>query len=214
MQLTEAGLLRDAGDIYFLRYDDLIGLEGFADISVRNLLDAVEASKSRPLPSLLTALSIRHLGGRGAEVLAGALGHLDRIIEASEEELAATPGVGAVIAASVHEFFSLDRNREVVDKLRRAGVSFEDRRAGPELPQTLTGRTVVVTGTLGSLSRDRAEAAVKARGGSSPGSVSRKTSYVVAGTDPGTAKVTKAEEYGVPVLDEQAFLRLLETGAP
>ena len=210
-QLTTAGLLSDPGDIYYLTYEALMGLEGFADISARNLLDAIEASKTRPLPSLLVGLSIRHLGGRGAEVLADAFGHLDRILEASEEEMAATSGLGHVIAKSVCEFFALDRNREVIDKLRGAGVNF----AGVErstLPPTLAGKSVVVTGTLESMSRDKAVEAVKARGGSSPGSVSRKTAYLVAGAEPGQAKVTKAEECGVPVIDEAAFLHLLETG--
>jgi DNA ligase (NAD+) len=115
----------------------------------------------------------------------------------------------------VAEFFALDRNRVVVDKLRRAGVNFE----GPandhaDLAQTLAGRAVVVTGTLESMSRDAAVDAVKARGGASPGSVSRKTAYLVAGAEPGAAKVAKAEEYGVPVVDEAAFHRLLETGEP
>jgi len=211
MQLTGAGLLSDPGDIYALTYESLMGLEGFADLSARNLLDAIEKSKSRPLPNLLIGLSIRHLGGRGAEVLAEAFGHLDRILEASEEEMAITPGVGPVIAKSVHEFFALDRNRAVVEKLRAAGVNFEGV-ARSDLPATLAGKAVVVTGTLESMSRERAMEAVKARGGSSPGSVSKKTAYLVAGAEPGQAKVTKAEECGVPVIDEAAFLRLLETG--
>jgi DNA ligase (NAD+) len=190
-----------------------MGLEGFADISARNLLDAIAASKTRPLPNLLVGLSIRHLGGRGAEVLAESFGSLDRILEASQEEMAVTPGVGPVIATSVHEFFALDRNRMVVDKLRAAGVNFQGVERS-ELPAVLAGRSVVVTGTLESMSRDKAVEAVKARGGTSPGSVSKKTSYLVAGVEPGAAKVTKAEECGVPVIDEEAFLRLLETGEP
>ncbi|HEX2118316.1 MAG TPA: BRCT domain-containing protein, partial [Acidimicrobiales bacterium] len=137
--------------------------------------------------------------------------HLDRILEASEEEMAVTPGVGPVIAKSVCEFFALDRNRQVIDKLRAAGVNFEGV-ARSELPPTLAGKAVVVTGTLESMSREKAVEAVKARGGSSPGSVSKKTAYLVAGAEPGQAKVTKAEECGVPVIDEAAFLRLLETG--
>jgi DNA ligase (NAD+) len=210
-QLTSAGLLSDAGDIYYLTYDALMGLEGFADLSARNLLDAIAKSKSRPLPNLLIGLSIRHLGGRGAEVLAEAFGHLDRILDASEEEMAVTPGVGPVIAKSVREFFALDRNRLVIDKLRAAGVNFEGV-ARSELPPTLAGKAVVVTGTLESMSRERAVEAVKARGGASPGSVSKKTAYLVAGAEPGAAKVAKAEACGVPVIDEAAFLRLLETG--
>ena len=211
MQLTAAGLLADPGDIYRLAYDDLMGLEGFADLSARNLLQAIEASKARPLPSLLIGLSVRHLGGRGAEVLAEAFGSLDRIMEASEDEMAVTPGVGPVIARSVHEFFALDRNRLVVDKLRAAGVNFAGV-ARSALAPTLAGRAVVVTGTLESMSRDGAVEAVKARGGASPGSVSKKTAFLVAGAEPGAAKVAKAAECGVPVIDEAAFLRLLETG--
>ena len=210
-QLTGAGLLSDPGDIYSLTYEALMGLEGFADISARNLLDAIEKSRSRPLPNLLIGLSIRHLGGRGAEVLAEAFTSMDRILEASEEEMAVTPGVGPVIARSVWEFFALDRNRSVIDKLRAAGVNFEGV-ARSDLPPTLAGRAVVVTGTLESMSRDRAVDAVKARGGASPGSVSKKTAYLVAGAEPGAAKVHKAESCGVPVIDEAAFLRLLETG--
>jgi len=211
MQLTGAALLNDPGDIYRLTYDDLMGLEGFAGISARNLLEAIEASKARPLPNLLIALSIRHLGGRGAQVLADAFGHLDRILEASEEAMATTPGVGPVIARSVRQFFALDRNRLVVDKLREAGVNFEGA-ARSVLGQTLAGRAVVVTGTLESMSREEAVEAVKARGGTSPGSVSKKTSYLVAGAEPGQAKMTKAESCGVPIIDEAAFRRLLETG--
>jgi DNA ligase (NAD+) len=214
-QLTAAGLVHDAGDVYSLTYDALIALEGFADLSVRNLLDAIEKSKGRPLANVLIGLGIRHLGGRGADLLAGAVGHLDRIMAASEEELAAVEGVGPVIARSVHQFFALEKNRAVVDKLRRAGVNFEGPQgAEPDQPQTLAGRAVVVTGTLGSMSREAAVEAVKARGGASPGSVSRKTAYLVAGAEPGEAKVAKAADCGVPVVDEAAFLRLLETGEP
>lgn len=214
-QLIDAGLLADPGDIYALDYGSLIGLEGFADLSVRNLLGAIEASKSRPLANLLIGLSIRHLGGRGAEVLVSALGHLDRIVITSEDELAAVEGIGPKIARSVAEFFALDRNRVVVDKLRGAGLNLEGPAAGAaDLPQTLAGRTVVITGTLASMSREVSVAAVKARGGMSPGSVSRKTAYLVAGAEPGAAKVVRAGEYGVPVIDEEALIRLLETGGP
>jgi DNA ligase (NAD+) len=213
LTLTGRGMVHDVGDLYGLTYDDLIGLEGFADISVRNLLDAIERSKSRPLPNLLVGLNIRHLGGTGAQVVARAFGHIDRIMEMSEEEIAAAPGVGPVIAKSVHEFFAHETNRAVVEKLRTAGVNFQGPQA-PDVPQTLAGRSIVVTGTLESLSRERAEEAVKERGGKAPGSVSKKTDYVVVGQGPGAAKVNKATELGVPVLDEAAFLRLLETGQP
>jgi DNA ligase (NAD+) len=211
MLLTAKGLVADVGDIYSLRDDDLIALEGFADLSVRNLLAAIESSKQRPLANLLVGLGIRHLGGRGAEVLASALGHLDRIVDASEEELAATEGVGSVIARSVHEFF--EQNGALVDKLRAAGVNFEGPEA-PELPQTLAGQAVVVTGTLEGFSREGAVEAVKVRGGTSPSSVSKKTAYVVVGREPGASKVARAAELGVPLVDEAQFERLLRTGGP
>ncbi|HEV3351956.1 MAG TPA: NAD-dependent DNA ligase LigA [Acidimicrobiales bacterium] len=211
MLLTAKGLVADAGDIYSLTYDDVIDLEGFADLSARNLLAAIEASKERPLANLLVGLGIRHLGGRGAEVLASALGHLDRIIAAPEEELAATEGVGPVIAGSVRQFF--ERNRSLVDKLRAAGVNFKGP-AAPDLPQTLAGQAVVITGTLDGFSREGAVDAVKGRGGASPGSVSKKTAYLVVGRDAGTSKVAKAAELGVPTLDEAQFEHLLETGRP
>jgi DNA ligase (NAD+) len=213
LTLTGLALVRDVGDLYALTYDDLIGLEGFADVSVRNLLEAIARSRSRPLPNLLVGLNIRHLGAAGAQVVARAFGHLDRIIDASEEELAAAAGVGPVIAKSVHGFFALETNLTVVEKLRAAGVNFEGP-AAPDVPQTLAGRSIVVTGTLESMSRERAEDAIKARGGKAPGSVSKKTDYVVAGESPGAAKVDKAAQLGVPVIDETAFVELLETGAP
>jgi DNA ligase (NAD+) len=211
--LTGRKLVHDVGDLYSLAYDDLIVLEGFADISVRNLLDAIERSKQRSLPNLLVGLNIRHLGGAGAQVVARAFGHLDRIMGASEEGLAAAAGVGPVIAKSVHEFFAHESNRNIVEKLRAAGVNFVGPEA-PDVPQNLAGMSIVVTGTLESLSRERAEEAIKARGGKAPGSVSKKTDYVVLGEGPGAAKVNKATELAIPVLDEAAFLRLLETGQP
>ena len=209
--LLDAGLVSDPGDLYRLTLDDVGGLDRFADVSARNLIGAIDASRSRPLPNLLFGLNIRHLGPAGAEVLARAFGTLDRIVAASEEELAATDGVGPVIAASVAGFFALERNREVVEKLRSAGVDF-GRIEEPSLPQVLAGRSVVVTGTLAGYSREAAEEAIKARGGKAPGSVSGKTAAVVVGAEPGQAKLDRAVELGVPILDQAGFEHLLETG--
>jgi DNA ligase (NAD+) len=208
---SEAGLLADVADIYHLDFDRVRQFEGFGDISVANLQRAIENSKSRPLANLLVALSIRHLGGTGSRVLARAIGHLDQIIDAGDEQMAQIEGIGPVIAASVCEFFALDRNRRVVDRLRSAGLNF----VGPEptrVAQVLAGKSVVVTGTLEGWSREAAEDAVKSRGGKAPGSVSKKTTAVVVGDDPGAAKLARATELGVPILDEAAFARLLETG--
>ena len=213
LALTGKGIVRTIGDLYDLTLDDLLGLEGFATVSAQKLLDAIEGSKDRPLDRLLTGLNIRHLGGEGAKRVAQAFGHLDRILAASEEELAAAEGVGPVIAASVHEFFSNEANRHEIERLRAAGLNLEGP-PPPDAPQTLTGMSIVVTGTLSGFSREGAEQAITSRGGKSPGSVSKKTDYVVVGESPGAAKVTKAEELGVPVIDEAAFVRLLETGEP
>jgi len=207
----ELGLLSDVADIYALDPERLKGLDKFADVSVQKLLDAIEGSKAKPLASLLVGLNIRHLGGAGSVALAEHFGHLDRIESASEEEIAGVEGLGSIIAASVHQWFADTTNRAVIEKLRAAGVNLQ----GPEasdLPQTLEGLIVVVTGTLDGFTRDEAEAAIKGRGGKSPGSVSKKTTAVVIGAGPGASKVTKAEELGVPVLDEAGFLELLETG--
>jgi DNA ligase (NAD+) len=208
--LLDKDLVADPGDLYRLTLDDVGSLDRFADISARNLLAAIDASRARPLANLLFALNIRHLGPAGAEVLARAFGTLDRVA-ASEEELAATEGVGPVIAASVAGFFALGRNRQVVDKLRAAGVDF-GKVETPALAQVLAGRSVVVTGTLPDYSREVAEEAIKARGGKSPGSVSTNTTALVAGAEPGQAKLNRATELGIPILDQPAFEHLLETG--
>ena len=207
----EHDLIHDPADIYTLDWDGVRGLEGFGEISVTNLQHAIAASKERPLANLLVGLGIRHAGGTVSRVLARAFGHLDRLMNASEDEIAAVEGVGRIIAHSVHEFFENEGNREVIDKLRRAGVNMTGP-AAPTIPQVLEGKSIVVTGTLEAMSRENAEDAIKARGGKAPGSVSKKTTAVVVGEAPGAAKVAKAEELGVPVLDEPAFLRVLETG--
>lgn len=207
----ELGLLSDVADIYALDPERLKGLDKFADVSVQKLLDAIEGSKAKPLANLLVGLNIRHLGGAGSVALAEYFGHLDRIESASEDEIAGVEGLGSIIAGSVHQWFADATNRGVIEKLRAAGVNLQ----GPEasdLPQTLEGLIVVVTGTLDGFTRDEAEAAIKGRGGKSPGSVSKKTTAVVVGVGPGASKVAKAEELGVPVLDEAGFLELLETG--
>ncbi|HMQ25752.1 MAG TPA: NAD-dependent DNA ligase LigA [Acidimicrobiales bacterium] len=207
----EQGLLSDIGDIYTLDFDAVRGLEGFGETSVNNLRAAIEASKDRPLANLLVGLNIAHLGGAGSQVLARHFGHLDAVLAASEEEIAAVAGIGPIIAQSVHGFFSDEANRALVERLRAAGVNVTGP-AAPSVPQTLEGRTIVVTGTLEGFSRDGAEEAVTSRGGKSPGSVSKKTTAVVVGESPGASKLTKAEELGIPILDEAGFVHLLETG--
>ncbi|MFP3900112.1 MAG: NAD-dependent DNA ligase LigA [Acidimicrobiia bacterium] len=210
-QLIEEGMVRSVADLYELDWERVEGLERMGALSAANLRASIDASRTRPLDRLLVGLNIRHLGPAGAEALAAAFGHIDRIMDASVDELAAVEGVGPVIAESVHTFFEDPANRELVARLRAAGVNVEGP-AAAEVPDVLAGKSVVVTGTLQGFSREEAEAAIKARGGKSPGSVSAKTTAVVVGESPGASKVTKAEGLGVPTLDEAGFRHLLDTG--
>jgi DNA ligase (NAD+) len=188
-----------------------MGLEKWGTTKADNLLAAIEGSKSRPLPRVLTSLGCKGLGPSASEGIARRFGTLDAVMSASEDELATTDGVGPIIAASIVRWFSRDPNVAMVEKLRAAGVDF-GRVDVSVLPPVLAGKAVVVTGTLETFNREEAEAAIKDRGGKSPGSVSAKTFAVVVGAEPGASKLTKAEALGVPVLDEAGFRHLLETG--
>jgi hypothetical protein len=182
-QLSKAGLVADPADIYSLTADGLLPLEGFAKISADKLLAAIEGSKTRPLPKLLTALGIRGLGPSASESLSRAFGTLDSIMAADEAALATTDGVGPVIARSIRKWYGIEANRVFVDKLRRAGVDFGKVEVS-RLKPVLAGKAVVVTGTLDKYSREEAELAIKARGGKSPGSVSAKTFAVGESPEP------------------------------
>ena len=209
--LSDAGLVSDVGDLYSLTVEQLLTLEGFAELSAQNLVASIQASRSKPLPKLLTALGVKHLGPAASESLSSHFGTLDAIVAASEEELSSVEGVGGVIAASIAQWFAKPENASIVDKLRAAGVDFGRVEVSNE-EQTLVGKAVVVTGTLANYSREEAEQAIKRRGGKSPGSVSAKTFAVVLGDSPGASKVTKAEQLKIPVLDEAGFEILLATG--
>ena len=205
------GLIQDVGDIYSIDFQLVRSFEGFGDLSVTNLQKAIEESKSRSLGNLIFGLSIPHVGRTNADLLASTFGSMDELKETSFEELQAVEGLGPVIATSVHQFFRSPNTTKVLEKLEFAGVNFQ----GPEkieLVQTLTSKSIVVTGTLESYNRDEAAAAIKDRGGKSPGSVSKKTDALVVGVNPGGSKITKADELGVPVIDEAAFEQLLLTG--
>ncbi len=212
-QLTATGLVADAADLYGLTDEQLLTLDGFARISAEKLLAAIDGSRQRPLPRLLTALGIKHLGPAAAQALAAHFATLDRVMDASAEELSAVAGLGPIIAQSIATWFGLEHNRAFVERLRAAGVDFGVAPAVSEAEShVLAGRAVVVTGTLAGYSREEAAEAIVARGGTSPGSVSAKTYALVVGDNPGASKLTKAESAGVPILDEAAFERLLETG--
>lgn len=207
----QLGLVDDVADIYDLDFERIAELPGYKQTSIDNLRRSIEESKKRPLANLLFGLNIVHVGAAGAELLADAFGSLEAIASASVDDLAAVPGVGSVIAASVHDWFRDEANQRLVERLVAAGVNTK----GPErslLPQTLAGRAVVVSGAVPGYTRDEATDAIKARGGRSPGSVSKKTWALVVGEDPGASKVTKAEELGVPIIGADRFEELLESG--
>ncbi|MGF1596481.1 MAG: NAD-dependent DNA ligase LigA [Acidimicrobiales bacterium] len=208
----EQGLIGDAGDLYSIDWDRVAQLEGFGQVSIDNLRAAIDASKQRPLANLLVGLGIRHLGPAGAELLSRAFADLDALVAADVETVGAIDGVGPTIARSVVEYFGSDGAQDLVDKFRAAGVNLEGSAPADDVPQVLAGMSIVVTGTLDGFSRDEAAGAIKSRGGKSPGSVSKKTTAVVVGAEPGVSKVSKAEELGVPVIDESGFVALLETG--
>ena len=187
-------------------------LPKWKDAKADNLLAAIEGSKQRPLPKVLTALGCKGMGPAASEALSRAFGTLDAIMSASEDDLASTDGVGPIIAASIVRWFAKPANRAFVEKLRAAGVEF-GRVEVSRFSQNLVGKAIVVTGSLEGYSRETAEAAIKERGGKSPGSVSAKTFAVVVGAEPGASKVTKAQDLGIPMLDLAGFEYLLEHGS-
>ncbi len=212
--LIEQGLIRDVADIYTLRREDLLSLEGFKDRKVDNLLAGIEASKAQPPARLLTGLGIRFVGSVVAGLLLDALGSLDNLASASQEALEAIDGIGPQTAQAVVAWFGLPGNRRVVDKLREAGLRFaRERPVEDEAPgeRPLAGKTLVLTGTLPTWTRDEARAFIERLGGRVTGSVSGKTDYVVAGESAGS-KLDKARQLGVPVLDEAALRALAEAG--
>ncbi len=210
--LLSEGLIADPAGIFTLDYDRLLEFEGGGETSVENLRNAIEGAKDRPLARLLTALGIPLVGGTVARLLARRFRSLSRIMDAAEEELADVEGIGPEIARSLREWSAEPENRALVERLGAAGVSLADPEPEGVDSGLLEGVTLVITGTLDAMSRDAAKEAVEDRGGKVTGSVSGRTSALVAGASPGS-KLAKAESLGVPVLDEAAFLDLLERGA-
>ena len=214
--LLQAGVITDEGDLFGLTEDDLLRTELFTvkggELSAngKRLLANLDKAKAQPLWRVLVALSIRHVGPTAARALATEYGSLEAIMAASEQELSVVEGVGPTIAAAVTEWFTVDWHRAIVDKWRAAGVRMADERDA-SIERTLEGLSIVVTGSLTGFSRDDAKEAIVARGGKAASSVSKKTAYVVAGDSPGS-KYDKAVELGVPILDEDGFRRLLESG--
>ncbi|HEY5149609.1 MAG TPA: NAD-dependent DNA ligase LigA [Mycobacterium sp.] len=214
--LLDAKIIADEGDLFTLTAEDLLTSEffrtkgGTLSANGARLLANLQQARDRPLWRILVALSIRHVGPTAARALATAFGSLDGMMAASEEQLADVEGVGPTIAAALEEWFEVDWHRAIVDKWRAAGVRMADERDSGITP-TLQGLSIVVTGSLPGFSRDEAKEAIIIRGGKAAGSVSKKTSFVVAGDAPGS-KYDKAVELGIPILDEDGFRRLLADG--
>jgi DNA ligase (NAD+) len=208
-QLVQKGMLHDVGDLYKLTLDDVAGLERMAKKSASNLLAQIEASKSRDLPHLIYALGLRHVGDRTAGLLARHFGSLDALSKASVEELDDIPEIGLTVAESVRDWFDDPGNVELCERLKAAGVKTTlTRSADQALDENFVNKQFVLTGTLGSYTRDEAKALIEARGGRVMSSVSKKSDYVIAGEEAGS-KLEKATTLGVPVLDEEAFKKLL-----
>jgi DNA ligase (NAD+) len=217
--LFEAGLekklkFEDAGDLYSLTKEELMKLERMADKSASNVLSSIDKSKNRPLARVIFALGITHVGDQYAELLAEHFDSIDDMAKASEEGLSTIPSIGPKIAESIVAFFRQERNRQIIEKLRKVGVRLAREKGEnvgeglvPSLP--LAGLEFVLTGKLESFSRPEAEAKIKALGGKAGSDVTGKTSYVVVGTDPGS-KLAKAEKLGTKTLSEAEFLELLD----
>ena len=206
-QLTEKGLVRDPADLYYLKFEDLLLLDRMGEKLAANILTAIEKSKDTTLPRLIYGLGIRHVGEHVAEVLADRFGSLERIRDASEEELSEVTEIGPVIARSIAKFFQQPKNRAVLRKLRDAGVSPQEM-AATEARAELAGKTFVFTGALETFTREEAEEKVRSLGGRAASSVSRSTDFVVAGEAAGS-KLQQARDLGITVLTEEEFLQMI-----
>jgi DNA ligase (NAD+) len=206
---TQRALVHSLADIYHLKKDDLLKLERIGEKTADSLLEQIERSKQAPLNRVLLGLGIRHVGERTAQALADEFGSMDALIGASEEELTRINDVGPKVAQAIREFFDNKRNLDLVERLRKAGLTFEAEKR--VRGSKLAGLTFVLTGTLPNLTRESAKEKIESAGGKVKGSVSKKTDYVVAGEEAGS-KLDKATSLGVKVLDEAGLLELLESG--
>jgi DNA ligase (NAD+) len=207
-QLVDANIIRTLPDLYKLGLTALANLDRMADKSAMNLLEALEKSKQTTLPRFIFGLGIRHVGEATAKELARHFGKLDAIMDATEEQLLTVSDVGPIVAKSLRTFFDQPHNREVVEQLRACGVTWEEGEPAAVVPKPLTGKTFVITGTLPTLSRDQAKDMLEAAGAKVAGSVSKKTDYLLAGSDAGS-KLDKARELGVAVMDETQLMGML-----
>jgi len=206
-QLLDNGLIKDAADLYYLKFEQLVKLERMGEKSAQNLLNALEQSKQRGLAALLFALGIRHVGVKAAKLLANRYGDIEKLKRAKEEELQNIGDIGAVMAKSIVSFFQDQANVDFIERLKKAGVKMTaDKKASS---QVLAGKSIVVTGTLQNWDRREIEQLIEDLGGKASSSVSKKTSFVLYGENPGS-KLAKAKSLGIPVIDEQEFKKMIE----
>ncbi len=213
-QLLARGLIADVADLFSLRVEDLSALEGFGELSATSLVRAIGDAKSAPLSRVLVALGLRHVGPVAARLLARHFHTYGALESAPLEELEALDGIGPIIAQAVYQYLREDENRDRMARLAEAGFTLNEPSDDSALEATLSGKAVVVTGAVPGYTREGAEAAIVARGGTSPGSVSKKTFCVVVGEAPGASKLTKAEELGIPIVSAENFESLLVNGVP
>jgi DNA ligase (NAD+) len=205
--LFQKGLVKNAADLYYLTQEQLAALERMGEKSASNIINSVDKSKDRPLARVIYALGIRHVGEEMAQVLASNFPSIDKLAQASRDELMQISAVGPKIADSITAFFGQPENLDIILRLKAAGVRLEETAVVPEaLP--LSGKEFVLTGKLESLSRPEAEARIKELGGATKDNVTRKTDYVVYGADPGS-KLARARELGIKAIEEKEFLRLI-----
>ena len=211
--LIEKGLVRDLADLYYVNREQLLALDRMGEKLAAKIMDNIEASKTRPLSRVLFALGVLHVGSENADLLSTHFRSIDEIAQAPEERLIEIPGIGPKIAASIAAHFAVESNRAVVGKLREAGVRLE-RQESEETPSMaplpLQGQTFCITGTLSGISRSRAQARIKSLGGSATSSVTRKTTYLVVGENPGS-KAATAQRLGTEIIDEDKLLEILES---
>ena len=210
-QLYEAGLIENVADLYELTYEQVIALERMADLSTQNLINGIEASKTIAFPRVLFGIGIRFVGETVAKKLAKHFKNIDSLMAATQEELVAIDEIGNRIAESVIQFFSDERNRTIIQRLKEHGLQFEIEESGEPTSNVLEGKSFVVSGVFSQFSRDEIKAAVEQHGGKNVGSISKKTDYVLAGDKMGPSKLKKAEDLGIPIISEEDFVGMISS---
>ena len=204
--LVDSGLIKSLPDLYRLTPEKVKNLERFAELSAKNLIDAINASKTAPLAKFITALGIRHVGAQTAVSLANHFGSIEKLAEATEDDLLEINDIGKIVAESILAYFSDEDNLKQLDELKSLGMNptFEDPNKLP-----LNGKSYIITGTLESMGREEAEDKLRAKGATITSSVVKNTTALIAGAKPGKGKTTKAEKLGIPTISEEDFLKLI-----